>query len=441
MLKIDANWRNSIFGRLLFTFLLIVIPLYFGGISIYSWGMNTVRQEITNSMIAQVNNYLNGLERDIQSIKELQYQACVNDDDFGQLSVVAEALSNIDKTRSINRLRQRLIAIKSSNEYIKNVNAYIPALNRVIYATGNITEIPSAEYEMLKNNRPITASQLIYRQEKLLLVAAFPQQNLSSTRYPRIVEVELSADNLKRALVQIDSDNNRGTLLISPYIGLEISNGFNDETTGKIRGILEQRLQKRDHDTFSVSIDNKPYLAIYARSDYLDMVLCKYIPEEQVFTQLNRYQFVFWIFTAIAIIIIVLFTLSTNRFIHQPLLKLVKSFKNVESGNLEIKIQHNHNDEFRYLYQRFNAMVENLNVLIHQVYKQKILAQNAELKHLQSQINPHFLYNNFFSLHNSALIFNLSPAVQRIWSLSRRKSHMRVFMPISSQGDSETAYE
>jgi two-component system sensor histidine kinase YesM len=51
-----------------------------------------------------------------------------------------------------------------------------------------------------------------------------------------------------------------------------------------------------------------------------------------------------------------------------------------------------------YLYAGFNDMAENLQNLIEQVYQQKILTQNAELKQLQAQINPHFLYNSFFLL-------------------------------------------
>jgi two-component system sensor histidine kinase YesM len=189
-------------------------------------------------------------------------------------------------------------------------------------------------------------------------------------------------------------------MLFSTNSGFEISDGFGAETDRKIRSILENKLQQSNHDAFHVEIREIPYLAIYAKSDYLDMVLCKYIPENQVFASLKKYHITFWVFTLAALIIITLFTFSTNRFINRPLSKLVNSFREVEGGNLEIRIRHDHNDEFGYLYKRFNAMVENLDVLIHQVYKQKILAQKAELKHLQSQINPHFLYNSFFSLHN-----------------------------------------
>ena len=47
-------------------------------------------------------------------------------------------------------------------------------------------------------------------------------------------------------------------------------------------------------------------------------------------------------------------------------------------------------------------MVENTKNLIEQVYEQKILSQRSELKQLQSQINPHFLYNSFFIISLSA---------------------------------------
>jgi len=47
-------------------------------------------------------------------------------------------------------------------------------------------------------------------------------------------------------------------------------------------------------------------------------------------------------------------------------------------------------------------MIDRIKNLIEQVYKQKILYQKAELKQLQSQINPHFLYNSYFVLRDMA---------------------------------------
>ena len=45
------------------------------------------------------------------------------------------------------------------------------------------------------------------------------------------------------------------------------------------------------------------------------------------------------------------------------------------------------------LSQHFNMMVYNINDLIDRVYNETMLRQEAELKSLRMQINPHFLYN------------------------------------------------
>lgn len=47
-------------------------------------------------------------------------------------------------------------------------------------------------------------------------------------------------------------------------------------------------------------------------------------------------------------------------------------------------------------------MLIKLQTLIDQDFKQKLMMQKAELKQLQSQINPHFLYNSFFILNSLA---------------------------------------
>lgn len=52
----------------------------------------------------------------------------------------------------------------------------------------------------------------------------------------------------------------------------------------------------------------------------------------------------------------------------------------MEKGDLNISITLKTDSEFRYLYGVFNKMVGKFDTLIEQVYKQKILAQNAQLK-------------------------------------------------------------
>lgn len=84
--------------------------------------------------------------------------------------------------------------------------------------------------------------------------------------------------------------------------------------------------------------------------------------------------------------------------IHKPLYQLTEAFEEVENGNFSITINDQHNTDFSYLFRAFNNMTGRLSRLIEQDYNQKMLLQKAELKQLQAQINPHFLYNSFFML-------------------------------------------
>lgn len=79
-------------------------------------------------------------------------------------------------------------------------------------------------------------------------------------------------------------------------------------------------------------------------------------------------------------------------------MKLVHSFRRVQQNRLEPIVIDRGADEFGYLYQAFNNTIRSLKTLIEENYEQQIRNQRSELKRLQSQINPHFLYNCFFVL-------------------------------------------
>ncbi|MDF2835459.1 MAG: signal transduction histidine kinase, LytS, partial [Paenibacillus sp.] len=165
---------------------------------------------------------------------------------------------------------------------------------------------------------------------------------------------------------------------------------------------LQKPKGELNRDADAVDLSNMRYYYVQASSDKLELSLYRFIPERVFREPLDRFYAWAWIFLSLSLAIIAIYALSTYKFIHKPLLTFVKSFRRMENGDLDIYIDHASKDEFRYLYGRFNQMVANLRSLIDQAYKQKILAQKAELKQLQSQINPHFLYNSFFILNTMA---------------------------------------
>jgi two-component system sensor histidine kinase YesM len=67
--------------------------------------------------------------------------------------------------------------------------------------------------------------------------------------------------------------------------------------------------------------------------------------------------------------------------------------KKVENGNLSVQFRSDQNDELSQLGQGFNHMLSEIKNLIEQVYREQKSKREAELRILQAQIKPHFLYN------------------------------------------------
>ena len=72
----------------------------------------------------------------------------------------------------------------------------------------------------------------------------------------------------------------------------------------------------------------------------------------------------------------------------------------VEADSEDYRIVEKANSqEFADLFNSFNEMAEQLDELIQKEFQQTLLLEKAQLKQLQAQINPHFLYNSFFTLN------------------------------------------
>ena len=97
---------------------------------------------------------------------------------------------------------------------------------------------------------------------------------------------------------------------------------------------------------------------------------------------------------------------------------LIRQMKKVSKGNWLIERGGTQADEIGQLSQVFEGMVAQLETLIHDVYESQLAQRESEFKALQTQINPHFLYNcldnmNWYAImrgdeHSSYVITQLS---------------------------------
>lgn len=100
-----------------------------------------------------------------------------------------------------------------------------------------------------------------------------------------------------------------------------------------------------------------------------------------------------------AVLVALVIVTAISYSITAPIRELSNAMKQVEAENFDIEIRSKRRDEIGRLIISFNYMVGKIRQLIYEVYQKKLEQKNAEIRALQAQINPHFLYNTLDSIN------------------------------------------
>lgn len=395
-MKLIRNpWKKVVLNRLILSFICILLPLYVLAMVIYNWSIQTLQMEISSSMTSQVSQYFTGLEQEFRRIQNLQLDS-LSDVNLNTLAAIPDSLNAIERMDKILALQQRLNAIRNSSAYIEEVHAYIPAIRKDISGL-SVSELDREVFTEFMNVTAMREAQVVSVGGNMHMVAAYPYSVPGSKREPiMIVAIKLSLDKLREALQGMKTSPEEGLIFSSTQfktIATSPDTLMEDKIIREVAKGQGANLTAR-----VVRIDGQRFLTVNQTSTFFGATLIKYVPEQAVFQPLQKFRNWFLVFAAVSLVIILLYSLFMYNYIHKPLNRLVGAFRKVELGDVGVQIRHERRDEFQYIYTRFNAMIDNIGSLIDQVYMQKILTQKAELKQLQSQINPHFLYNSFFIL-------------------------------------------
>ncbi|HAA25481.1 MAG TPA: hypothetical protein DCE11_05095 [Ruminiclostridium sp.] len=154
--------------------------------------------------------------------------------------------------------------------------------------------------------------------------------------------------------------------------------------------------------SFKKTIDGDKYLVLFNTSEYTGWTVYKIIPMKILNASVNassKFNLLLGIF---CIFVVVVLSLLLANNISRPIVELANYMRNINVEHLEIKTT-NRLDEIGVLYKSYNSMAVLINELIIERYKSEIREKQIQIKALQSQINPHFLYNTLQSISGLAL--------------------------------------
>ncbi len=154
---------------------------------------------------------------------------------------------------------------------------------------------------------------------------------------------------------------------------------------------------------FSKKLGNTAFDIFYYRIPDTTWHVVLSIPESELNKELRILNFILLLSILVCIIFGIAFTIIQNFTIISPLSRIVKATGEIKNENFDFSLNINKKDEIGILASAFMEMSVRLKNHIIKGYQDRINLREAELLVLQTQINPHFLYNTLDSIRFTAL--------------------------------------
>lgn len=406
-----ANKLAFIFSRIVSIFIIALIMIsYYRTSDILTNDFIENNKSILKLVCQSFDSY-------IQQIDELSLTLRKNESE----RIISILLGNSNNYQNDRYIQDQIQNLFNSRQDIEEVKFYIPSSKKEYYISKKYAKV-SVRYEIDKQN-----TQWL--------------KDVTMGTYYRNVETGLKNSNnqepekdkvfftFSRALINIADQKALGVVSISfNYSMMEKINwneyGQNGEIlslfdkdnqlfycsdpsladTNEIDELLKNVPKDITNGSFKVKINDKNYLVVYSTPAQSEWKSVKLIPIDTLNQKVRQTRNISLLIGIIFVIIFVALIIFISNMITRSLHRLSKHMDKVGKGNFKTKAIIVGSDETAQLAGKFNFMVEQIDELVNEKYIAKISEKIAQIKALEAQINPHFLYNSLQAIASKAVL-------------------------------------
>ncbi|MDO4268457.1 MAG: histidine kinase [Eubacteriales bacterium] len=221
----------------------------------------------------------------------------------------------------------------------------------------------------------------------------------------------------------------KGRVLLDPSNAASLLKGMTGES-GDVSGFAEEEPERifLEDGQLQRRINGKKYVCIVTEEPVTGCRFVNIAAADVLTRQFNPAAAAILAVTVFLFALFYMFSVYFLKNIVEPVHRVVEGMKQVEQGELEVHVEPSGQEELRTMVHSFNRMVRRLNTLITENADHQQKKHEAEIRALQSQINPHFLVNALSSIRFIAQVSHfdsigkMAEALMKILSCSFRSN-------------------
>ena len=332
------------------------------------------------------------------------------------------ATDRYEKAKAVGKVFDGIRQTQSSNSYILDMS--VIGTNGHCFSERNgyfYLEQPFASYEQFETivahprTVHIQGISLPLRDrpwEKNALTVSAAVFKISTNEVCGILRVTVSKSHVVNILENAKPSESGQTFVVD-NTGSNLF--FPEESTVLSKAEIRQILNDSGNGTVKTSRS----LVVHRTLPSTGWTIISVAPNQEIFQAVYQLRVIALVMVIISLLLILIINIFLSKYIAHPILQLKALMQSATSGNLDVEIpQIDGQVEIMELYRSFDTMLSELKNLLNRVVTEQNNLKKSELRTLQSQINPHFLYNTLDSAVWAAESNNTDEVIDLITSLS-----------------------
>lgn len=401
--------KMSLKKRLLFTYLLLsLLILAATSVAFYQSSKKVLIKQATISSQQQLSLITNNLREKIGHISDYAITLSIS-------SSIAEILKNnpIVPDNELNKFFVNSEFIDQTQRIIglhKNIYAwdFLDTNNQWFHSsTTDTDQLTSCFSEDFLNSLPENLSLHFlgpYNIDGKPVFAVLKSiTNIDNTKYLGALVLLVKETNISSTFNNLPDSDSKNFYIIdknNQILSSSSSLGIY-KTLDEYLGIHKSEINYLKKDgTRIINVNGTDNLFISKSYDDLDWDVINIIPLKNLTMDHIAILYNIFVISLFLFLLSVVFSMLCSQTVASPIQRLAAQMEKVSLGDLDISVTYHSNDEISILYEQFNIMMNQIQKLLANIYEEQTAKRKMEIQLLQSQINPHFLYNTLNTINS-----------------------------------------